>query len=303
MAISGTAAAPSLPVLPRTVDRPVPTRLGSIVKFCRRNPLVMVGVAVVLAWIVVSVFAPILTPYGPLTQRVAERLRPPSPQHWFGTDALGRDIFSRVAYGGRISLPVGFLVVGVALGVGGVLGAIAGFGPGWLDGALMRFTEMVMAFPIIILAMTIAAALGPGLEHTMIALVAVSWPRYARVTRGLVLSVKENEYVFASRAMGGSETHLLSRVVLPNCLAPAVVMATLDLGVAILTFAGLSFLGLGSPPPAPEWGAMVAQGTENFDQWWVSAFPGAAILTLVMAFNFIGDGVRDALDPRLRRSL
>lgn len=303
MAISGTAAAPSLPVLPRTVDRPVPTRLGSIVKFCRRNPLVMVGVAVVLAWIVVSVFAPILTPYGPLTQRVAERLRPPSPQHWFGTDALGRDIFSRVAYGGRISLPVGFLVVGVALGVGGVLGAIAGFGPGWLDGALMRFTEMVMAFPIIILAMTIAAALGPGLEHTMIALVAVSWPRYARVTRGLVLSVKENEYVFASRAMGGSETHLLSRVVLPNCLAPAVVMATLDLGVAILTFAGLSFLGLGSPPPAPEWGAMVAQGTENFDQWWVSAFPGTAILTLVMAFNFIGDGVRDALDPRLRRSL
>jgi len=303
MALSGTAAAPSLPVIPRAIERPAPTRLGSIVKFCRRNPLVMVGVAVVLAWIVVSVFAPLLTPYGPLTQRVAERLRPPSPQHWFGTDALGRDIFSRVAYGGRISLPVGFLVVIVALGVGGVLGAVAGFGPGWLDGALMRFTEMVMAFPIIILAMTIAAALGPGLEHTMIALVAVSWPRYARVTRGLVLSVKENEYVFASRAMGGSETHLLGRVVLPNCLAPAVVMATLDLGVAILTFAGLSFLGLGSPPPAPEWGAMVAQGTENFDQWWVSAFPGAAILTLVMAFNFIGDGVRDALDPRLRRSL
>ncbi|MBV9327610.1 MAG: ABC transporter permease [Chloroflexi bacterium] len=263
----------------------------------------MVGAAVVLAWIVVSVCAPLITPYGPLTQRVAERLRPPSPQHLFGTDALGRDIFSRVAYGGRISLPVGFVVVLVALGVGGVLGAVAGFGPGWLDGALMRFTEMVMGFPIIILAMTIAAALGAGLEHTMIALVAVSWPRYARVTRGLVLSVKENEYVFASRAMGGSEVHLLSRVVLPNCLAPAVVMATLDLGVAILTFAGLSFLGLGSPPPAPEWGAMVAQGTENFDQWWVSAFPGAAILTLVMAFNFIGDGVRDALDPRLRRSL
>jgi peptide/nickel transport system permease protein len=264
---------------------------------------VVLGATVVVAWILVSVFAPLVSPYGPLTQRVAERLRPPSPQHWFGTDALGRDILSRVAFGGRISLPVGFIVVLVALSVGGVLGAIAGFGPGWLDGGLMRFTEMVMAFPIIILAMTIAAALGPGLEHTMIALVAVSWPRYARVTRGLVLSVKENEYVFASRAMGGSEVHLLSRVVLPNCLAPAVVMATLDLGVAILTFAGLSFLGLGSPPPAPEWGAMVAQGTENFDQWWVSGFPGLAILTLVMAFNFIGDGVRDALDPRLRRSL
>jgi peptide/nickel transport system permease protein len=303
MAISGTVAAPSLPLLPRTVERPAPTRVGSLLKFCRRNPLVVVGGVVVLAWIVVSIAAPLLTPYGPLTQRVVERLRPPSPEHLFGTDALGRDILSRVAFGGRISLPVGFLVVSVALIVGGFLGSLAGFGPGWLDGALMRFTEMVMAFPIIILAMTIAAALGPGLEHTTIALVAVSWPRYARVTRGLVLSVKQNEYVFASRAIGGSEVHILSRVVLPNCLAPAVVMATLDLGTAILTFAGLSFLGLGSPPPAPEWGAMVAQGTQNFDQWWVSAFPGAAILTLVMAFNFVGDGVRDALDPRLRRSL
>jgi peptide/nickel transport system permease protein len=151
--------------------------------------------------------------------------------------------------------------------------------------------------------MTIAAALGPGLDHTMIALVAVSWPRYSRVIRSLVLSVKENEYVQASRGLGASEARVLTRVVLPNCLAPALVMATLDLGNAILTFSGLSFLGLGSPPPAPEWGAMVAAGTQNFDQWWVSAFPGLAILTLVMAFNFIGDGVRDALDPRLRRSL
>ena len=198
---------------------------------------------------------------------------------------------------------MGLLVVIVALGVGGLIGSIAGFGPGWLDGLLMRLTEMVMAFPIIILAMTIAAALGPGLDHAMVALVAVSWPRYARVMRGLVLSVKENEYVYASRAMGGSGAHILTRVVLPNCVAPAVVMATLDLGNAILTFSGLSFLGLGSPPPAAEWGAMVAAGTQTFDQWWVSTFPGAAILSLVMAFNFIGDGVRDALDPRLRRSL
>jgi peptide/nickel transport system permease protein len=194
-------------------------------------------------------------------------------------------------------------VVLVALVVGGLIGSVAGFGPGWLDGLLMRLTEMVMAFPIIILAMTISAALGPELDHAMAALVAVSWPRYARVIRGLVLSVRENEYVYASRALGGSELHILTRVVLPNCLAPAVVMATLDLGNAILTFSGLSFLGLGSPPPAPEWGAMVAAGTQTFDQWWVSAFPGAAILSLVMAFNFIGDGVRDALDPRLRRSL
>ena len=271
--------------------------------FVRRNPLVLVGAAVVVAWVVVSLAAPLVTPYGPLTQRVADRLHAPSAVHLFGTDALGRDVLSRVAFGGRISLPVGLLVVIVALGVGGLIGSIAGFGPGWLDGLLMRLTEMVMAFPIIILAMTIAAALGPGLDHAMVALVAVSWPRYARVMRGLVLSVKENEYVYASRAMGGSGAHILTRVVLPNCVAPAVVMATLDLGNAILTFSGLSFLGLGSPPPAAEWGAMVAAGTQIFDQWWVSTFPGAAILSLVMAFNFIGDGVRDALDPRLRRSL
>jgi peptide/nickel transport system permease protein len=301
---SDVALAPRLPAAALAGAGPrKATRLGAAVAFARRNPLVLVGASVALLWIIVAVAAPLIAPYGPLTQKVVDRLKGPSAAHLFGTDALGRDILSRVLYGGRISLPVGFLVVAVSLAIGGSIGALAGFGRGWLDGLLMRATDMVMAFPIIILAMTIAAALGPGLEHTMIALVAVSWPRYARVTRGLVLSVKENEYVHASRALGASETHLLMRVVLPNCLAPAMVMATLDLGNAILTFSGLSFLGLGSPPPAPEWGAMVAAGTQTFDQWWVSAFPGLAILTLVMAFNFIGDGVRDALDPRLRRSL
>jgi peptide/nickel transport system permease protein len=308
MALSDAAVVSSAPLVPATpphamVARRPTARLASVLKFCRRNPLVLGGAVVVLGWVFVSVAAPLVAPYGPLTQKVVDRLQAPGAAHLFGTDALGRDILSRVLYGGRISLPVGFLVVTVALVLGGLVGAVAGFGPGWVDGLLMRFTDMVMAFPIIILAMTIAAALGPGLEHTTIALVAVSWPRYARVMRGLVLSVKENEYVHASRALGAAEPHILTRVVLPNCLAPAVVMATLDLGNAILTFSGLSFLGLGSPPPAPEWGAMVAAGTQSFDQWWVGAFPGLAILTLVMAFNFIGDGVRDALDPRLRRAV
>src|SRR5579884_851705 len=253
--------------------------LGAARRFLARNPLALVGGVILLFWIAISLGAPLLTPRGPLAQDVVHRLQEPSLAHPFGTDALGRDILSRVIYGGRISLPVGFLAVAIALVIGGSVGATAGFGPRWLDGLLMRLTEMVMGFPPIVLAMAIAAALGPGLVHTMIALVAVSWPRYARVLRGLVLSV------------------------LPNCLGPAVVMASLDLGNAILAFSGLSFLGLGSPPPAPEWGAMVAAGTQNFDQWWVGAFPGLAILTLVMAFNFIGDGLRDALDPRLRRSL
>jgi peptide/nickel transport system permease protein len=299
---TSSVLAPALPVAARAAPRQR-TRLAIVIRFLRRNPLVLIGGVVVLLWIVVSIAAPVLAAYGPLAQRVQDRLQAPSAAHPFGTDALGRDILSRVLYGGRISLPVGFLVVLVSLAIGGTIGAVAGFGANWLDSLLMRSTDMVMAFPIIILAMTIAAALGPGLEHTMIALVAVSWPRYARVTRGLVLAVKENEYVHASRALGATEAHVLTRVVLPNCLAPAVVMATLDLGNAILTFSGLSFLGLGSPPPAPEWGAMVAAGTQNFDQWWVSTFPGLAILTLVMAFNFIGDGVRDALDPRLRRAV
>jgi peptide/nickel transport system permease protein len=296
------ALAPTAPIVRPTALRQH-TRTALTLRFLRRNPLVVIGGVIVLGWIVASVFAPLLAPYGPLTQRVVDRLQPPSAAHWFGTDALGRDIYSRVLYGGRISLPVGFGVVAIALVIGGSIGGLAGFGAGWTDNLLMRFTDMVMAFPIIILAMTIAAALGPGLDHTMIALVAVSWPRYARVTRGLVLSVKENEYVHASRALGGSERHVFTRAIMPNCLAPAVIMATLDLGTAILVFSGLSFLGLGSPPPAPEWGAMVAAGTQSFDQWWVSAFPGLAILSLAMAFNFIGDGIRDALDPRLRRAV
>jgi peptide/nickel transport system permease protein len=261
------AAPPAAPAAPRG-------RAGGLrtaARFCRRNPLAVVGVVVLGLWVVASLGAPALAPYGPLTQKVTDRLQEPSPGHPFGTDALGRDVLSRVLYGGRISLPVGLAIVVFALAIGGLVGAVAGFGPGWGDGLLMRFTDMVMGFPIIILAMTIAAALGPGLDHTMIALIAVSWPRYARVVRSLVLSVKEHEYVHAARALGAAEWHVLWRSVLPNCLAPAVVMATLDLGTAILTFSGLSFLGLGSPPPAPEWGAMVAAGTQTSDQWWVSA--------------------------------
>jgi peptide/nickel transport system permease protein len=272
-------------------------------RFLRRNVLSLIGVIVVVAWIVISIAAPLIAPYPPIKQNLRERLQGPTIEHLMGTDELGRDVFSRVLYGGRISLPIGFIIVISATIIGAGLGSVAGYFGGVWDQGLMRFTDLMMSFPPIILAMAVAAALGPGLRNAALALIVVSWPSYARVVRGLVLSVRENEYVAAAKAVGAPETRILLKTVIPNCLGPAIVMATLGLGRAILTFAGLSFLGLGAVPPDAEWGKMVADGINAFDQWWVSAFPGLAILTVVLAFNFLGDGLRDALDPRLRRSL
>ncbi len=272
-------------------------------RFFHRNHLALAGVFIFILWVVITVSAPALAPFPPLEQDIANRLQPPSREHPFGTDQLGRDVLSRVIYGGRISLPAGILTIAIAGVIGTALGSIAGFLGGLWDELLMRITDVFMAFPTIILAMAIAAALGPSVLNAMIAMIVVWWPNYARLVRGLVLSVKENEYVQASRVIGASEGRILLRTVLPNCIAPTLVMGTLDLGNAILVFAGLSFLGLGPDPATPEWGRMVADGIEFFDQWWMAAFPGLAILTAVMAFNFIGDGLRDALDPRLRRGI
>lgn len=283
--------------------RPHPRRKGTLLRFVRSNPLATLGVVLVLVWVLVSIFAPLVAPYGPLTQKIVERLKPPSPAHWFGTDQLGRDVFSRVLYGGRISLPACLVVVVSAGIIGTVLGALAGYIGGWVDEVLMRLTEVFMAFPTIILAMAVAAALGPSVANAIVAMVVVWWPNYARVARALVLSVKSNEYVTAARVIGASQQYVLWKTVLPNCIAPLIVIATIDLGNAVLVFAGLSFLGLGPEPSAPEWGRMVSDGIEFFDRWWMSAFPGLAIFSIVLAFNFIGDSVRDLLDPRLRRSV
>lgn len=270
-------------------------------RYFRRSPLSLIGLTIVLIWVLVSIFAAQVAPYEPLQQDIRNRLQGPSVEHLMGTDQLGRDILSRIIHGGRISLPIGLLVVALSTLIGTILGSVAGYVGGAVDTALMRVTDMVMGFPAIILAMSIAAALGAGLEKSTLAVVVVWWPNYARIVRSLVLSVRENEYVIAARSLGCREGRILLRTVLPNCIAPAIVMATMDLGNAILTFSGLSFLGLGAVPPTPEWGTMVASGILVFDQWWVSAFPGFAILSIVMGFNFLGDGLRDALDPRLRR--
>jgi peptide/nickel transport system permease protein len=272
-------------------------------RFLRANPLAMIGITLLIFWVVVSLTAPLIAPYSPTQQAIPDRLQPPSAAHWFGTDQLGRDVLSRVLYGGRLSLPAGVAVIVIAGIAGTIVGALAGYIGGWFDELLMRVTEVFIAFPTIILAMAIAAALGPSLVNAILAMVVVWWPNYARVVRALVLSVKSRDFVEASLAIGTRRTRILWRTVLPNCLAPAIVLATIDLGNAILIFAGLSFLGLGPPPNTPEWGRMIADGIEYFDQWWIAAFPGLAIFTVVMAFNFIGDAIRDALDPRLRKAL
>lgn len=280
-----------------------PNALTRVWRFLRRNPIALAGLVVLALWVLISVGAPVIAPYKPLEQKVIERLKPPSATHWFGTDQLGRDVLTRVLYGGRLSLPAGVAVVVLAGLIGTALGALSGFAGGWLDEIIMRITEVFMAFPTIILAMAVASALGPNLLNAIFAMVVVWWPAYARVVRSLVLSVKKNDYVEASRALGVPGSRILWRTVLPNCLAPAVVVATIDLGNAVLVFAGLSFLGLGPDPATPEWGRMIADGIQYFDQWWMSAFPGLAIFTVVMAFNFIGDSIRDALDPRLRNAV
>lgn len=265
------------------------------------NPLVVVGLLIVLGWLVIALFAPALAPYEPLAQNISDRMTPPNATYLMGTDELGRDIFSRVLWGARITLPAGLAVVVVGALVGVLVGALAGYLGGWWDELLMRLTELFMAFPTIILALAITAALGPDIRNAILALVIVWWPSYARVVRGLVLEIKEKEFVEATRALGANDPRVLFQTILPNCVSPAVVMASLDIGNAILTFAGLSFLGLGPEPSSPEWGRMVALGIDFFSQWWMWFFPGMAIASVVMAFNFIGDGLRDIIDPRTRQ--
>lgn len=259
----------------------------------------LVGLLVVAGWMLAALAAPQLAAYAPLAQNLHDRLQEPSLSHPFGTDELGRDILSRVLYGGRITIPAGLVVVVVGSTIGSLVGAVAGYVGGVWDELLMRVTELFMAFPSIILAMAVSAALGPDIKNAIIALVVVWWPSYARLMRGLVLEVKTKEYVEATRSIGASAAYILGRVIIPNSLGPIVVLTTLDIGNAILSIAGLSFLGLGPEPSSPEWGRMVAVSIDFFDQWWMWLFPGLAIASLVIAFNFVGDGLRDITDPRL----
>ena len=262
-----------------------------------RRPLALIGLAIVLAWMVLALFAPWIAPYDPLAQDFV-LFEPPSRAHPFGTDELGRDVLSRVIYGARLSLPLAVLLVSLSILVGGVLGSIAGYFRSLPDAVVMRTVDLVFAFPAIILAMVVTASLGPNVRNAVLAIVVVSWPTYARVVRGLVLSLGDSQFVQSSRLLGSSSRRTLVRDILPNLAGPVIVLGTLDLANAILLLSGLSFLGLGAQPPTPEWGSMVAVGTQNFQFWWVGMFPGLAIFTAVLAFNFLGDSLRDRFDPR-----
>jgi peptide/nickel transport system permease protein len=279
-------------------------RLASAIYFLRRNPRMIVGGLIVLAWLIIAVFAPVLAPYDPIKVNVTDSLIPPGGAHWLGTDDLGRDVLSRVMWGSRVSLSVGVISVSIGLLVGTSLGLAAGYLGGKFDLFIMRGIDALLAFPALILAIAITSALGPQIQNAMIAIGIVAIPAYARLTRGQVLAVRAREYIVAARTIGASPLRIVLRHIFPNIMNTLIVQATLSTAFAILAEAALSFLGLGPQPPYPSWGQDI-----NYSQrylanlkWWMSVGPGIAIFTAVFGFNFLGDALRDALDPRLRRS-
>ena len=255
---------------------------------------------IIIALLVVAAFADVLAPYSPTVGDLKNaRLLPPGAAHWFGTDDLGRDIYSRIVYGARWTLYVVILVAIIAAPIGLLVGTIAGYAGGWTDTILMRITDIFLAFPKLVLALAFVAALGPGIENAVLAIAITSWPPYARIARAETLTVRNSDYIKAVQLMGASPFRIVLRHIMPLCISSLIIRVTLDMAGIILTAAGLGFLGLGAQPPLPEWGAMIASGRRFIlDQWWVAAAPGAAILIVSLGFNLLGDGLRDALDPR-----
>lgn len=261
----------------------------------------MVGLVILLLLVIAAIVAPLLTSYNPEKQTLGDALIHPNATHPLGTDHLGRDVLARLLYGGRLSLMIGFLAVGIGLLVGMPLGAISGYYGGWIDMIVQRIADILLSFPSILLALALVAVLGVGLRNVIISVGVAAVPRFIRIVRGSVLSIREQTYVEAARAVGVKDRYILARHIMVNALAPVIVQATLNLGTAILVAAGLGFLGLGVQPPTPEWGSMLGEGRQYiFSASYMATFPGIAIFLAVLGFNLMGDGLRDALDPRLR---
>lgn len=269
----------------------------------KKNNMAMTGLVIILLMIIVAIFANQIADYETVVikQNLASRLQPPSFKHILGTDEFGRDIFARLIHGARVSLQVGVLAVGASIIVGGSLGAVAGFYGGKLDNVIMRVMDVFLAVPSILLAIAIVSALGPNLVNLMISISISSVPSYARIVRASVLSIRDQEFIEAAKAIGASDMRIIFRHIIPNSLAPVIVQGTLGVAGAILSTAGLSFIGLGIQPPAPEWGSMLSGGRQYLRYaWWVTTFPGIAIMITILSLNLLGDGLRDALDPRLK---
>ena len=268
----------------------------------RKNRLAMAGGSVVLLLGAVALCAPLLAPYDPAAYDVKQILLAPGPQHWFGTDQLGRDVLSRMLFGARISMAVGFVSVGIAVLLGTLIGTLAGYYGGRVDELLMRFVDLMLNFPRLFLLLTLIALLRPSIWVIMAVIGFTGWMGLARLVRGEILSLREREFVQGARALGAADARIMVKHILPNALVPVLVSATLGVAGAILTESGLSFLGLGVQPPTPSWGNILIDGKANIEiAWWLSAFPGLAILATVLAYNLLGEGLRDALDPRLRQ--
>jgi peptide/nickel transport system permease protein len=301
-------SAPDEPALGQAAEAPVASssrpRWLETLALLARNPMAVAAGAVLLALVVVALLGERITPEDPLAQSIPDRLQSPSADHWFGTDELGRDVFSRVLSGARVSLEVGFVAVGISLVAGTIIGLAAGYYGRWLDDGLMRFMDVLFAFPAILLAIVVVAVLGPGITNAMIAIGIVYTPIFARIARASTLSVREEVYVRAARSSGSGDLRIMGRHVLPNIAAPLIVQTSLSLAFAILSEAALSFLGLGVQPPDPSWGRMLSEGRSFLEQaWWMALFPGLAIFVVVLAFNVLGDALRDVLDPKQRSAI
>lgn len=282
--------------------KPMLKDLSLSIYIIRRNKLALLGLAIILIFVFISLFGRYITPYDAFIHDLDERFQPPSIKHLFGTDEFGRDILSRLMYGAGYSVGIGVTVLTIAAPLGCVLGATSGYFGGKYDEILMRITDVFLAFPGLVLALAISAALGPSLVNTMFALTVVWWPGYARLVRGQALSLREEAYTEAAKSMGAGHLYIIMRHILPNCISTIIVAIAMDMSHVMLLASGLSFLGFGAQPPLPEWGRMIAEGRIYvLRAWWITAFPGLAIFLMVLGFNIFGDALRDILDPKTRR--